>query len=102
MQSMCPICRHSQRTLIDERLRAGHHLRVIANEFGVLHVQQLSVSTVNQSMQAILNEVRFKPFNIRLSRLPARSAIRRLPSAAQPPFAGETLVYINRLSPGGL
>ena len=27
MQAMCPICRHSQRSSIDENLRAGQDLR---------------------------------------------------------------------------
>jgi hypothetical protein len=35
MQSMCAICRHSQRTSIDENLRAGRDLRTLADEFGV-------------------------------------------------------------------
>jgi hypothetical protein len=35
MQSMCPICRHSQRSSIDESLRAGRELRTLADEFGV-------------------------------------------------------------------
>jgi hypothetical protein len=35
MQSMCPICRHSQRCAIDENLRAGGDLRPLADEFGV-------------------------------------------------------------------
>jgi hypothetical protein len=35
MQSMCPICRHSQRSSIDESLRAGRELHTLADEFGV-------------------------------------------------------------------
>jgi hypothetical protein len=35
MYSMCPICRHSQRTSIDESLRAGRDLRTLANEFAL-------------------------------------------------------------------
>jgi hypothetical protein len=35
MQSMCPICRHSQRPSIDESLRAGRELRSLADEVGV-------------------------------------------------------------------
>jgi hypothetical protein len=35
MQSMCPICRHSQRCAIDESLRAGRDLRSLADEVGV-------------------------------------------------------------------
>jgi hypothetical protein len=35
MQSMCPICRHSQRSSIDESLRAGRDLRSLADEYGL-------------------------------------------------------------------
>jgi hypothetical protein len=35
MQSMCPICHHSQRSSIDESLRSGGDLRPLADEFGV-------------------------------------------------------------------
>jgi hypothetical protein len=35
MQALCPICQHSQRTSIDESLRAGRELRTLADEFGV-------------------------------------------------------------------
>lgn len=35
MHGLCTICAHSQRTLIDESLRAGHDLRSLANEFAL-------------------------------------------------------------------
>jgi hypothetical protein len=35
MDGVCPICRHSQRTSIDERLRASRELRPLADEFGL-------------------------------------------------------------------
>ena len=35
MYSMCSICRHSQRTSIDESLRAGGDVRSVANEYAL-------------------------------------------------------------------
>jgi hypothetical protein len=35
MYGLCPICHHSQRSSIDERLRAARELRPVADEFGV-------------------------------------------------------------------
>jgi hypothetical protein len=35
MYGLCPVCHHSQRSAIDERLRASRALRPLADEFGV-------------------------------------------------------------------
>lgn len=35
MQPLCSICRHSQRSRIDQDLMAGRDLRALADEFGL-------------------------------------------------------------------
>ena len=35
MQAICLVCRHSQRAVIDQSLRAGQDLRSLSDAFGV-------------------------------------------------------------------
>jgi hypothetical protein len=88
MQSMCPICRHSQRSAIDEHLRAGRELRSLVDEFGLRTPALLCTDPVAWRLSAAAAQRPAAPC------VPgAPPAAERLPRAGQPDAPGPIHSY---------